>query len=208
MNHERWTDRLSDYADDELRVEEREAVDRHLAECDECRQVLAEIRAVSSRAASLSDAPPARDLWPGVAAEIGANERHASNVVPIQADATLLVHGSAARGRRARADAAFRWHGVDGAPRRRQNGFPQHRWRRLDHGTAGEFTGYPTAGAGVVCRSALRRSHRRSPANARSRPRESRPGNRSACSSAIWRRSTAPSSSAARRSVPIRPMRI
>ena len=84
MNHERWTDRLSDYADDELRVEEREAVDRHLAECDECRQVLAEIRAVSSRAASLSDAPPARDLWPGVAAEIGANERHASNVVPIR----------------------------------------------------------------------------------------------------------------------------
>jgi anti-sigma factor RsiW len=83
MNHERWTDRLSDYADNELRVEDREAVDRHLAECEECRQVFAEILAVSSRAASLPDVPPERDLWPGVAAEIGGI-RHASNVMPIR----------------------------------------------------------------------------------------------------------------------------
>ena len=84
MTHERWTDRLSDYADDELRVEDREAVDRHLAECEDCRQVLAEILAVSSRAASLPDVPPERDLWPGVAAQIGADTDHASNVVQIR----------------------------------------------------------------------------------------------------------------------------
>jgi anti-sigma factor RsiW len=84
MNHEHWTDRLSDYADDELRVEDREAVDRHLAECEECRQVLAEIVAVSSRAASLTDVPPESDLWPRIAADIGAASQNASNVVPIR----------------------------------------------------------------------------------------------------------------------------
>src|SRR5262245_22565142 len=84
MNHDRWTDRLSDYADDELRVEDREAVDRHLAECEECRQVLADLVAVSSRARSLPDLPPETDLWPRVAAEIGAAHQRASNVVPIR----------------------------------------------------------------------------------------------------------------------------
>jgi hypothetical protein len=84
MNHERWTDRLSDYADDELRIEDREAVERHLAGCEECRQLLDEIRAVSSRAASLSDVPPERDLWPGVAAGIAAADRRATNVVHLR----------------------------------------------------------------------------------------------------------------------------
>ena len=84
MNHEHWTDRLSDYADDELRVEDREAVDRHLAECEACRHVLAEILAVTSRAASLSDVPPTRDLWPRVAAEIGAADQRTSNVVQLR----------------------------------------------------------------------------------------------------------------------------
>ena len=84
MNHERWTDRLSDYADDELRIEDREAVDRHLAECEECRQTLDEIRAVSSRAGSLTDAPPSRDLWPRIAAEIGAADLRTSNVVQLR----------------------------------------------------------------------------------------------------------------------------
>jgi hypothetical protein len=84
MNHERWTDRLSDYADDELRVEDREAVDRHLAECEECRHLLAEILAVSSRAASLSDVAPTRDLWPRVAADIGAADPRATNVLQLR----------------------------------------------------------------------------------------------------------------------------
>jgi anti-sigma factor RsiW len=83
-NHEHWTDRLSDYADDELRIEDRQAVDQHLAECDECRHVLAELLAVASRAAALTDVPPTRDLWPGVAAEIGASEQRRSSVVEMR----------------------------------------------------------------------------------------------------------------------------
>ena len=71
-SHDLWTDRLSEYADDELTRDERLAVDEHLAGCHECRQVLSELRAVAGRARSLSDVPPATDLWPGVAAEIGA----------------------------------------------------------------------------------------------------------------------------------------
>ena len=81
MNHEHWTDRLSDYADDELRLEDRAEIERHLAECQDCRQVLADIHAVSSRAATLSDLPPARDLWPRVAEEIGTCEPTATTVV-------------------------------------------------------------------------------------------------------------------------------
>ncbi len=71
-SHDLWTDRLSEYADDELTRDERLAVDEHLAGCDDCRQVLSELRAVTGRARSLADVPPATDLWPGVAADIGA----------------------------------------------------------------------------------------------------------------------------------------
>jgi hypothetical protein len=83
-NHDRWLDRLSDYADDELRSEDRAAVDQHLAECDECRRVLGELMAVAARAGSLSDAAPARDLWPRIAEEIGASERPGPNVVQMR----------------------------------------------------------------------------------------------------------------------------
>lgn len=71
-DHDLWTDRLSDYMDDELSVQERTAVDQHIADCGDCRLVLDELRAVASRARALVDAPPERDLWAGVAAQIGA----------------------------------------------------------------------------------------------------------------------------------------
>jgi anti-sigma factor RsiW len=82
--HDVWTDRLSEYADDELTVDEKMAVDEHLAVCAHCRQVLGELRAVASRARSLTDLPPARDLWPGVAAGIGAPPQQASRVVEMR----------------------------------------------------------------------------------------------------------------------------
>ncbi len=74
-SHDIWTDRLSDYVDGELRRDERLAVDEHLAGCDACRQVLSELQAVAGRARSLADLPPAADLWPGIAAEIGASRQ-------------------------------------------------------------------------------------------------------------------------------------
>jgi anti-sigma factor RsiW len=63
-----FTDRLSDYLDgEELSAPERAAIEEHLATCGACRTTLAELEAVAARAASLTDAAPAADLWAGVA---------------------------------------------------------------------------------------------------------------------------------------------
>jgi hypothetical protein len=64
--HDSFTDRLSDYLDDELSAVERADVETHLAGCAACRTTLAELRAVTAHAASLSDSPPPVDLWSSV----------------------------------------------------------------------------------------------------------------------------------------------
>jgi anti-sigma factor RsiW len=65
-------DRLSEYLDGELAPADRASLDAHLADCAECRMTLEELRGVVARAAAVTDAAPARDLWPAVAARIGA----------------------------------------------------------------------------------------------------------------------------------------
>jgi len=67
-----FTDRLSEYLDDELSFEERAEIDAHLRTCGACRTVLEELRAVQTRAASLPAAAPDADLWPGIEARLGA----------------------------------------------------------------------------------------------------------------------------------------
>jgi hypothetical protein len=67
-----WSDRLSDYLDGELPPAERSALETHLAACAECAETLAGLRRVVARARALEDRPPTADLWPGVAARIGA----------------------------------------------------------------------------------------------------------------------------------------
>ena len=69
--HDAFTDRLSDYLDDELDAAERRAVEQHLAGCDACRTTLAELRGVVARASTLPDTAPDADLWPGVWQQIG-----------------------------------------------------------------------------------------------------------------------------------------
>lgn len=44
-----WTERLSEYLDGELDPADREALERHLAQCADCRRALAELRAVVAR---------------------------------------------------------------------------------------------------------------------------------------------------------------
>jgi anti-sigma factor RsiW len=75
MTTDRYTDRLSEYLDDELDGGERAAVDGHLAGCAACRQVLDDLRAIMARASLLSDRPPDTDLWEGVAARIAPGDR-------------------------------------------------------------------------------------------------------------------------------------
>ena len=67
---DQWTDRLSEYLDDELSPAERAQVETHLRGCAACRTVLDELRAVTVQAASLPSAPPAADLWPGIEARL------------------------------------------------------------------------------------------------------------------------------------------
>jgi Putative zinc-finger len=66
-----WTDRLSEYLDGELDSTERAQIEEHLAECEACASVLAELGAVREQARGLGDVPPRRDLWPGIAGRLG-----------------------------------------------------------------------------------------------------------------------------------------
>jgi anti-sigma factor RsiW len=67
---DRFNERLSEYLDDELTPGERAAFEAHLGECRDCRDTLAELREVISRAASLVPRPPESDLWDGIAAQL------------------------------------------------------------------------------------------------------------------------------------------
>jgi anti-sigma factor RsiW len=63
---DKWTDRLSEYIDDELTPGDRTQLEAHLTTCRECADTLEELRAVVTRAAELPARPPAADLWPGI----------------------------------------------------------------------------------------------------------------------------------------------
>jgi Putative zinc-finger len=65
-------DQLSLYLDADLDVAQRGLLEAHLAECTTCAALLADLRRVMARARALDDRPPRADLWPGVAAAIGA----------------------------------------------------------------------------------------------------------------------------------------
>jgi hypothetical protein len=77
---DQWTDRLSDYLDDELTADERAQLDAHLTTCRECADTLDALREVVARAASLTPRPPDVDLWPGIAPRL----EQASSIVPFQ----------------------------------------------------------------------------------------------------------------------------
>ncbi len=66
-------ERLSELLDDALPDSEREVLQAHLDSCAECAALLDDLRRVVSRAGALEDRPPRHDLWPGVAAAIGAS---------------------------------------------------------------------------------------------------------------------------------------
>jgi tetratricopeptide (TPR) repeat protein len=68
--HEEWTDKLSEYLDEELSREEQAAVAAHLRECAACAAVLDDLKQVVARARALDVRPPQADLWPGVAEHI------------------------------------------------------------------------------------------------------------------------------------------
>lgn len=64
---------LSDLLDDTLPADDRSALQAHLDGCAECAALLDELRRIVGRARALEDRPLHHDLWPGVAAAIGAS---------------------------------------------------------------------------------------------------------------------------------------
>lgn len=83
MMSDRWMDRLSEYLDEELPDGERVALESHLATCQDCAAVLAELRQVISQAKHLEQRGPHRDLWPAIAARIGATPPAGTEVVEL-----------------------------------------------------------------------------------------------------------------------------
>ena len=77
-----YTDRLSEYIDDELDSQEHAEVERHLGQCASCRAVVDDLRAVAARAASLPDRAPQQDLWGEVNRQIGGDGRHVLAFAP------------------------------------------------------------------------------------------------------------------------------
>jgi Putative zinc-finger len=65
-------EQLSLYLDGELDSAATAALRSHLAHCGACSALLEELRRVVARARALEERPPRGDLWPGVAAAIGA----------------------------------------------------------------------------------------------------------------------------------------
>lgn len=88
--HHAWTDQLSDYLDGALTGGSRDAVAAHLAECGECRRVLADLRAVVTEAGRLEGVAPMHDLWPGIASAIGApsvaSDVHGGDVIRLSTE--------------------------------------------------------------------------------------------------------------------------
>jgi tetratricopeptide (TPR) repeat protein len=93
--HTEWTDKLSDYLDDELEETERAAVDAHLRGCADCSAVLNDLRRVIARAQAAAAAarPPQTDLWTGVAGRIDRirQPRRVSFTVTQLAAAAVLI---------------------------------------------------------------------------------------------------------------------
>lgn len=80
---DRYTERLSEYLDQELGTAERSELEQHLLECAECAATLAGLKRVVARAGGLAeadsdsraDARAAAELWPGIAARIQPRPR-------------------------------------------------------------------------------------------------------------------------------------
>ena len=82
---DQWMDRLSDYLDGELDDGERVALEAHLQTCRDCAEVVADLRRVVYRARTLEAETPSQDLWPGIAARIGASPSGTSHPMDLSA---------------------------------------------------------------------------------------------------------------------------
>lgn len=89
MGHDRHRpELLSPYLDDELDADTRQEVERHLATCLGCREMLRDLNAIVAAAPDFGGAPPGRDLWPEIAAGI---DRSREATLPTRAAPRLFT---------------------------------------------------------------------------------------------------------------------
>jgi Putative zinc-finger len=62
---------INDYVDNALGDADRAEVERHLASCDACRALVADLRAIREAATTLEAMNPPAEVWPRIAAAIG-----------------------------------------------------------------------------------------------------------------------------------------
>jgi anti-sigma factor RsiW len=84
MTHDQWTERLSEYLDDDLPEGDRIALEAHLQSCVECSAIVSELRRVVRRARTLKPHMPATDLWPGIAQRIGAKSAPGADIMDLE----------------------------------------------------------------------------------------------------------------------------
>jgi len=97
--NDQWTDRLSEYLDDELDVDERRLLEAHLVDCESCRGTLSELRQVLGKARALPDHMPSEELWSAIVAQI---EDHPVDVPePRRAARSVRSAGNSSSSRRA-----------------------------------------------------------------------------------------------------------
>ena len=80
---DRWMDRLSEYLDGELSAADQVALEAHLETCPECSAVLTDLRRVVAQARTMENQAPGEDLWPEIAARIGATPSAHEKVVEL-----------------------------------------------------------------------------------------------------------------------------
>jgi hypothetical protein len=66
LNHDAWSDRLSEYLDGDLSPDEHAACEAHLANCADCTRALDSLHEVVAGARALPDRAPSQDLWPEI----------------------------------------------------------------------------------------------------------------------------------------------
>ncbi|HXG45488.1 MAG TPA: zf-HC2 domain-containing protein [Gemmatimonadales bacterium] len=97
--------RFDEYVDGGLAPAEREAVDRHLDGCNECRGEMARLQALLAAARSLPRRiEPSRDLWSGIAARLTPADRRPPALRPGETG-----EPAESRGRRPVGGPARRW---------------------------------------------------------------------------------------------------
>lgn len=154
---DRYTERLSEYLDEELDTAERSELEKHLLECAACTATLAGLKRVVARAGALAedadarvDARVAAGLWPGIAARIqsppraipirraGGPDRRASFSMPQLLAACLVA---------AVLSGAAVWYAQKGGPRETGELIPGSASRG---GAAAQASVHPGASAATV----------------------------------------------------------